>query len=46
MSIKWTKQPIPWASKLASGLSPRQFWEKLKAEQKRGVGREKPLCSR
>jgi putative PIN family toxin of toxin-antitoxin system len=27
-------------------LSPRQFWEKLKAEQKRGVGRKKLPRSR
>jgi putative PIN family toxin of toxin-antitoxin system len=27
-------------------LSPRQFWEKLKAQQKRGVGRDKPRRSR
>jgi len=27
-------------------LSPRQFWEKLKAQEKRGVGRDKPRRSR
>ncbi len=27
-------------------LSPRQFWEKLKAQEKRGVAREKPRRSR
>jgi putative PIN family toxin of toxin-antitoxin system len=26
-------------------LSPRQFWEKLKAQDKRGVGRDKPRRS-
>jgi len=27
-------------------LSPRQFWEKLKAQENRGVGRDKPRRSR
>ena len=27
-------------------LSPRQFWEELKAQQERGVSRDKPRCSR
>jgi len=27
-------------------LSPRQFWEKLKAQEKRGAGRDKPRRSR